>query len=64
MKKGDLVKFTFAATSSFINKENESQYAILVEEQDLPLGSWIILIEGRGLFHASLEELEVISEKG
>ena len=62
MKVGDLVKFTFAADSDSFNKGNVSQFAILIEEKEY--GTWIILIEGGGLFHAGPEELEVINEKG
>ena len=64
MQVGDLVKFTFAKTSNCINKENRSRIAVLVSKEDIPVGSWIILLECGSLMHASLDELEVISESG
>ena len=64
MEAGDLVKFTFAKTSNYINKENKSRIAVLVSKEALPVGSWIILLESGSLMHGRRDELEVISESG
>ena len=60
MKAGDLVKWTFAPLSKMFNKENKFQYAILLEKQSQPSGSWIILLQTGERMHAAPEELELI----
>ena len=60
MKPGDLVKWTFAKTSPTINKENKFYIGILLENQDVPKGSWIILLEDGSRIHADVTEIEFI----
>lgn len=60
MKPGDLVKWTFAKTSSNINKENKFYIGILLEPQDIPRGSWIILLHDGNRVHADVTEIELI----
>ena len=61
MYPGDLVKWTFAATSNTFNEKNFWYYALLIKEEILPKNSWIILLETGELMHASEEEIEVIN---
>lgn len=60
MKPGDLVKWTFAKTSPTFNKENKFYIGILLEPQDVPRGSWIILLEDGSRIHADVTEIEFI----
>jgi len=60
MKPGDLVKWTFAKTSPMFNKENKFYIGILLEPQDSPVGSWIILLEDGSRIHADVTEIEFI----
>ena len=60
MKPGDLVKWTFAPLSRMFNKENKWSYAILLEKQSAPPGSWIVLLQDGQRMHAAPEELELI----
>ena len=62
MKPGDLIKWTFAPLSKMINKENKFHYAILLERQTQPRGSWIILLQTGERMHAASEEIELIKE--
>ena len=62
MKPGDLVKWTFAPLSKMFNKENKFEYAILLEKQSQPLGSWIILLKSGERMHAASEEIELVKE--
>ena len=59
MKVGDLVKFTFAASSSTFNKKNKWQYALLIKEENIPFKSWTILLSDGTLMHADYSELEL-----
>jgi len=60
MKPGDLVKWTFAKTSPTFNKENKFYIGILLEPQDIPRGSWIILLQDGSRIHADETEIEFI----
>ena len=60
MKPGDLVKWTFAKTSPTFNKKNKFYIGILLEPQDVPIGSWIILLEDGSRVHADETEIEFI----
>ena len=62
MKPGDLVKWTFAKTSSSINKENKSYIGILLEREVLPAGSWTILLPDGTRVHGDATEIELIKE--
>tara|TARA_B100000683_G_C12237704_1_gene451827 strand:+ start:219 stop:419 length:201 start_codon:yes stop_codon:yes gene_type:complete len=63
MKAGDLVKWTIAKTSPTINPENNYHIGILLYPEELPEGSWIIMLceDGREV-HGDKTEIEVISE--
>lgn len=61
MKAGDLVKFTFAKTSSSINPDNIYCVGILLKEEILPLGSWAVMIDNGNVVHADVTEIEVIN---
>ena len=62
MKPGDLVKWTFAKTSQFINKENKFHMGILLQPEKLPANSWSILLSDGKIVHADETEIEVIKE--
>ena len=63
MKAGDLVKWTFAKTSSTHNPKNNYYIGILLHPEDRPIGSWIIMlcVDGSEV-HGDITEIEVISE--
>ncbi len=60
MKSGDLVKWTFAKTSGTYNKENKFYMGILLYEEKLPEGSWMILLSTGERVHADMTEIELI----
>ena len=60
MKPGDLVMWTFAPLSSFLNKEKKFKYGILLEKYERPRGSWLVLLQTGERIHAAAEELELI----
>jgi len=62
VKPGDLVMWTFAPLSSFLNKENTFKYGILLEKYERPRGSWLILLQTGERIHASSEEIELVKE--
>ena len=62
MKPGDLVKWTFAKTSSTFNRENKHYFGILLNPEELPAGSWSILLEAGKVVHADITEIEVVKE--
>jgi hypothetical protein len=63
MKAGDLVKWTFAKTSSTHNPENNYYIGMLLYPEDRPIGSWIIMLcEDGSEVHGDITEIEVISE--
>ena len=63
MKAGDLVKWTFAKTSSTVNPNNNYYMGILLYPEDRPEGSWIIMLcKDSSEIHADITEIEVISE--
>lgn len=63
MKPGDLVKWTFAKTSPNINKEKKFYVGILLERQDRPRGSWLILLSDGGIVHGDETEIEEICDE-
>jgi len=63
LKSGDLVKFTFAKSSSSINPDNIFRIGILLKEESLPRGSWSVLIGDGDVVHADVTEIEVINEE-
>lgn len=60
MKSGDLVKWTFAKSSSSHNKENNFYVGILLEAQTAPHSSWHILLGGGYIVHGDPTEIELI----
>ncbi len=63
MKAGDLVKWTFAKTSSTHNPKNNYYVGILLYPEASPYGSWIIMLcKDSSEIHADITEIEVISE--
>jgi len=60
MKPGDLVKWTFAKTSSSINRDNKSHKGILLYEESQPKDSWVILLSSGERVHADITEIELI----
>lgn len=62
MKPGDLVKWTFAKTSNTYNPGNKFYIGILLSEENLPEGSWIILLQDGQRVHADETEIELIRE--
>ena len=62
MKPGDLVKWTFAKTSETYNSENKFYMGILLNEEKLPRGSWIILLQDGSRVHADESEIDLIKE--
>ncbi len=62
MKPGDLVKWIFAKTSKTYNPNNKFYFGILLEKEELPEGSWIILLEDGSRVHACPSEIELIKE--
>ena len=60
MKPGDLVKWTFAKTSPTFNKENKFYIGILLQPQETPAGSWIILLQDGERVHADQTEIELV----
>ena len=64
MKAGDLVKWTFAKTSSTVNRDNGYHIGILIYPEVGPKGSWIIMLSDGDEVHGDVTEIEVISEIG
>tara|TARA_A200000159_G_C7186593_1_gene281926 strand:+ start:95 stop:289 length:195 start_codon:yes stop_codon:yes gene_type:complete len=62
MKAGDLVKWTFAKTSSSINRDNNYYIGILIYPESCPKNSWIIMLSDGDEVHGDVTEIEVISE--
>ena len=62
MKPGDLVKWTFAKTSSSLNKENSFHIGILLETRGTPSGSWYILLGVGHIIHSDSTEIELIKK--
>jgi len=60
MKSGDLVKWTFAKSSSFLNKESNFHVGILIKAQFLPENSWHILLGNGCIVHGDSTEIELI----
>lgn len=60
MKPGDLVKWTFAKTSPTINRENKFYFGILLTPEDIPAGSWIVLLPDGSRVHGDPTEIELI----
>ena len=66
MSAGDLVRWTFSYAKINSNSWHviEQKFGILLYPQELPVGSWIVLLESGSLMHADITELELISESG
>ena len=62
MKPGDLVKWTFAKTSSSFNKENSFHIGMLLEARDTPSSSWYILLGVGHIIHSDSTEIELIKK--
>jgi len=60
MKPGDLVKWTFAKTSSSINAENNFYIGILLKRCDIPFNSWNILLSNGSIIHGDETEIEPV----
>ena len=63
MKTGDLVKWTFAKSSSTFNPNNEFRLGILLQEESSPRKSWTVLLNDGETVHADVTEIEVINEE-
>ncbi len=61
MKVGDLVKWTFGKGSSY-NKDGRYHIGILLQREDVPACSWMILLQDGSLMQGDKSEIEVISE--
>ena len=62
MKPGDLVKWTFAKTSQTYNRNNKFYMGILLHPEELPRGSWMILLSDGHIVHGDETEIEVVKE--
>ena len=62
MKVGDLVKWTFAKTSSAVNRHNGYHIGILIYPEACPENSWIIMLSDGDEVHGDMTEIEVINE--
>jgi hypothetical protein len=62
MKPGDLVKWTFARTSTSFNRANISYFGILLHPVELPINSWMILLSDGKVVHGDHTEIEVVKE--
>lgn len=62
MKGGDLVKWTFAKSSSTFNPSNEFRLGILLREEVAPRQSWTVLLHDGETVHADITEIEVIND--
>ncbi len=62
MRVGNLVKWTFARTSSSHNKENNFHYGVLVKKCVIPKDSWFVLISSGDLVHGDITEIDLIGE--
>jgi len=62
MKAGDLVKWTFAKTSTAVNRDNGYHIGILIYPEICPKDSWIIMLSDGDEVHGDATEIEVISE--
>lgn len=60
MTPGDLIRWTFAKSSSSFNKENNFYIGILLEAQISPHGSWHILLGDGLIVHGDSTEIELI----
>jgi hypothetical protein len=63
VKGGDLVKWTFAKSSSTFNPSNEFRLGILLREEVAPRQSWTVLLHDGETVHADITEIEVINEE-
>ena len=61
MKVGDLVKWTFGKGSSF-NKNGRYHIGILLRRENIPVGSWMILLQNGSLMQGDKSEIEVLNE--
>ena len=63
MKTGDLVKWTFAKSSSTFNPNNEFRLGILLQEEAAPRKSWTVLLDDGETVHADITEIEALNEE-
>ena len=61
MNPGDLVKWTFS--KGFALQSRRYRFGILIKKQEIPVGSWIILLQDGSLMHGDISEIEVLSER-
>ncbi len=61
MKPGDLVRWTFAKVSKTYNRNNKFYMGILLKEE-LPTGSWQVLLESGKIVHADKTEIDLVRE--
>ena len=63
MKAGDLVKWTFyySKINSNVKYSLAPHIGILVYPEELPEGSWVVLLDDGSLMHADKSELEIIN---
>ena len=62
MKAADVVRWTFAKTSTSINPDNIYHLGVLIKDVDRPINSWIVMLSDGEMVHADETEIEVISE--
>tara|TARA_B100000214_G_scaffold326015_1_gene263827 strand:+ start:3922 stop:4119 length:198 start_codon:yes stop_codon:yes gene_type:complete len=62
MKVGDIVRWTFAKTSTSINPDNIYHLGVLINPVIRPINSWIVMLSDGELVHSDETEIEVISE--
>ena len=62
MKAGDVVRWTFAKTSTSINPDNIYHLGLLIKTVNRPINSWIVMLSDGEMVHADETEIEVISE--
>ena len=63
MKPGDLVRWTFAKTSGYLNREAKSRIGILLEKREMPRGSWLILLGNGEIVHGDETEIDGIQDE-
>ncbi len=54
------MKWTFARTSPNFNRHNIAYFAILLHPEELPHGTWMILLESGKIVHGDHTEIEVV----
>ena len=62
MKAGDIVRWTFAKTSTSINPDNIYHLGVLIKTVSRPINSWIVMLSDGEMVHGDETEIELISE--